>query len=162
MLKRLGMKCLSGRCWHCKLGRVVWALPLPRVVDRWLMGEPEFDSSERLDIPEDVSLFISEAFLGREKGLYLSVTMVCRSAVQLALRHKGVEDGPLSRMIKVAADRGLMDEGLVMECSAAKLIGDIAAHPELGTDFSFWEIDADCSIQAMLNVMEVLFERERV
>ena len=67
-----------------------------------------------------------------ENREYGSVAVPCRTALQEALRHYGVKDGPITRMIEAAIEEGLVKGFVSHGCETIATAGGAAAHSSDG------------------------------
>ena len=85
----------------------------------------------------------------------LGSAVLCRRVVQHSLLAKGLEEGPPSKMVDLARQKGLLSESAYRNCRAAVFMGGKAAHPQ--SDL-LDEITRDDARQAILASQAVLRE----
>ena len=83
-------------------------------------------------IPEEPRHHMETAVRSYQNGQYDAVAVPCRAAIQAALRHYGIPDGPVGQMVEHAVEQGML-KGFVGHCCGMVIrAGGDAAHSTEG------------------------------
>ena len=79
-------------------------------------------------VPEDIRDDVREAERANFAQCYKACVAMCRRALQLSLIEKGIDDKPLSLMLKDALNDNLLDQDTFNLATSIKGYGDIGLH----------------------------------
>ena len=95
------------------------------------IGDPELMRGlEELVIPASILKDFEDASRCADYGIPRAAAVLCRSAVQGALLHKGIPDAPPQTMVNNARRTCVLSEMIHRLCLAAVFLGGKGGHPQ--------------------------------